>query len=87
MQHNPYEIDQPWRHRQRRRHLRPPQATVRATDFCQLLEDAIALPDLLLAAAPDGCGHLRRDISHALMRLVTDGSHASTPSDPLDSDI
>eukprot|EP00955_Chlamydomonas_euryale_P080983 363511-Chlamydomonas_euryale.AAC.6 len=41
---------------------------------CQLLIDAIALPDLLLvaaaAAAPDGRGHLRRDIGNALDALA-----------------
>eukprot|EP00955_Chlamydomonas_euryale_P010987 118474-Chlamydomonas_euryale.AAC.1 len=39
--------------------LRPKPQTLR-----QLLKDIIALPDLLLAAAaaPDGRGHLRRDI-------------------------
>eukprot|EP00955_Chlamydomonas_euryale_P060121 357617-Chlamydomonas_euryale.AAC.2 len=44
----------------------------KATDFCQLLEDAIAFPDLLAAAAaataPDG--HLRHDISNALDALA-----------------
>eukprot|EP00955_Chlamydomonas_euryale_P018587 198406-Chlamydomonas_euryale.AAC.1 len=45
-------------------------AAFKATDFCQLLKDAIALPNLLLsaaaAAAPDGRGHLHRDIGNAL---------------------
>eukprot|EP00955_Chlamydomonas_euryale_P070562 360783-Chlamydomonas_euryale.AAC.10 len=43
-----------------------PTRAFKTTDFCQLLKDAIALPDLVLAvaaaAAPDGRGHLRRDI-------------------------
>eukprot|EP00955_Chlamydomonas_euryale_P091017 364589-Chlamydomonas_euryale.AAC.11 len=46
-----------------------PTLEFKATDFCQLLKNAIALPDLLLvaaaAAAPDGRGHLRRDIACA----------------------
>eukprot|EP00955_Chlamydomonas_euryale_P101916 365381-Chlamydomonas_euryale.AAC.4 len=51
-----------------------PTLAFKATDFCQLLKDAIALPDLLLvaatAAAPDSCGHLRRDIRNALDALA-----------------
>eukprot|EP00955_Chlamydomonas_euryale_P056303 356375-Chlamydomonas_euryale.AAC.20 len=43
-----------------------PLLAFKATDFCHLLKDSIALPDLLLAAAtaatPDGRSHLRRDI-------------------------
>eukprot|EP00955_Chlamydomonas_euryale_P060772 357816-Chlamydomonas_euryale.AAC.5 len=47
-----------------------PTLAFKATDFCQLLKDTIALPDLLLtaaaaAAAPDGRGHLRRSTSEA----------------------
>eukprot|EP00955_Chlamydomonas_euryale_P052973 355342-Chlamydomonas_euryale.AAC.5 len=42
--------------------------------LCQLLKDAIALPDLLLAAAPAaasaGRGHLRRDMGNALHALA-----------------
>eukprot|EP00955_Chlamydomonas_euryale_P029603 311829-Chlamydomonas_euryale.AAC.4 len=60
-----------------------PTLAFKATDFRQMLEDAIALPDFLLAAAaaaaPDG--HLRRDIVNA---LDARGSTASTPSDLLD---
>eukprot|EP00955_Chlamydomonas_euryale_P052211 355090-Chlamydomonas_euryale.AAC.3 len=51
-----------------------PTLAFKATDFCRLLKDAIALPDLLLAvAAPDGRGHLRRDIGNALDALARGG--------------
>eukprot|EP00955_Chlamydomonas_euryale_P063405 358651-Chlamydomonas_euryale.AAC.5 len=64
MQHNPYEIRQPGR---------PPGGLYRARQcassfFCPPLH-AIALPDLLLAAAvaaaPDSRGRLRRGIGNA----------------------
>eukprot|EP00955_Chlamydomonas_euryale_P111325 366055-Chlamydomonas_euryale.AAC.22 len=64
-----------------------PTLAIKATDFCQFLEDAIALPDLLLAAAaaaaPDG--HLRRDISYApdaLAREWVDCLDAFRPAGP-----
>eukprot|EP00955_Chlamydomonas_euryale_P054325 355789-Chlamydomonas_euryale.AAC.1 len=51
-----------------------PTLALNATDFCQRLKDALALPDLLLAAAvaaaPDGRGHLRCDIGNALDALA-----------------
>eukprot|EP00955_Chlamydomonas_euryale_P106222 365690-Chlamydomonas_euryale.AAC.4 len=51
-----------------------PTRAFKATDFCQFLKDAIALPDLVLAAAaaaaPDGRGHLRRSIGNALHALA-----------------
>eukprot|EP00955_Chlamydomonas_euryale_P039983 351563-Chlamydomonas_euryale.AAC.4 len=49
-----------------------PTVAFKATDFCQLLKDAIALPDVLLAAAaaPNGRGHFRRDISNASHALA-----------------
>eukprot|EP00955_Chlamydomonas_euryale_P043240 352541-Chlamydomonas_euryale.AAC.4 len=51
-----------------------PALAFKATDFYRLLKDAIALPNLLLAAAaaaaPDGCGFLRRDIGNALDALA-----------------
>eukprot|EP00955_Chlamydomonas_euryale_P050898 354692-Chlamydomonas_euryale.AAC.4 len=49
-----------------------PTRVFKATDFCQLLKDAIALSDIVLAAAaaPDGRGHLRRDIGNALDALA-----------------
>eukprot|EP00955_Chlamydomonas_euryale_P061760 358164-Chlamydomonas_euryale.AAC.6 len=51
-----------------------PTLAFKATDFCQLLKDTITLPDLLLAAAaaaaPDGHGHLRRDIGNAFDALA-----------------
>eukprot|EP00955_Chlamydomonas_euryale_P092064 364676-Chlamydomonas_euryale.AAC.7 len=90
MQHNPYEIGQPWR---------PPGGLYRARHcassfFClplrskpqKRLEDAIALPDLPLAAAaaaaPDGRGYSRHDIGNALdARAGGWGSTALTPSD------
>eukprot|EP00955_Chlamydomonas_euryale_P047638 353751-Chlamydomonas_euryale.AAC.8 len=50
-----------------------PTLAFKATDFCQLLEDAIPLPDLLLAAAaadaPDG--HLRNCASLPTLRCCT----------------
>eukprot|EP00955_Chlamydomonas_euryale_P084348 363953-Chlamydomonas_euryale.AAC.8 len=65
-----------------------PILAFKATDFCQLLKDAIVLPDLLLAAAAaaarDARGSLRRDISNALVALACCRSTASMPSDPLD---
>eukprot|EP00955_Chlamydomonas_euryale_P107733 365798-Chlamydomonas_euryale.AAC.2 len=68
-----------------------PTLAFKATDFCQLLTDVFAFPDLLLAAdaasAPDGRGHLRRDIGNALDALeLAGGSTASMPSDPLNSE-
>eukprot|EP00955_Chlamydomonas_euryale_P071113 360965-Chlamydomonas_euryale.AAC.1 len=51
-----------------------PTLAFKATDFCQLLKDAFAFPDLLLAAAaaaaPDGRRHLRRNIDNALDALA-----------------
>eukprot|EP00955_Chlamydomonas_euryale_P040808 351814-Chlamydomonas_euryale.AAC.2 len=49
-----------------------PTLAFKATDFCQLLKNIIAFPDLLLAAAAatDGRGHLRRDMSSALDALA-----------------
>eukprot|EP00955_Chlamydomonas_euryale_P017213 183957-Chlamydomonas_euryale.AAC.1 len=51
-----------------------PTLAFKAADFCQLLKDAIALPDLLLAAAaataPNGRGHLCRNICNALDALA-----------------
>eukprot|EP00955_Chlamydomonas_euryale_P081785 363626-Chlamydomonas_euryale.AAC.5 len=51
-----------------------PTLAFNATDFGHLRKDAIALPDLLLAAAaaaaPDGRGNLRWDIRNALDALV-----------------
>eukprot|EP00955_Chlamydomonas_euryale_P107324 365758-Chlamydomonas_euryale.AAC.5 len=51
-----------------------PTLGIKATDVCQLFKDAIALPDLLLAAAatatPDGRGQLRWDIGNALDALA-----------------
>eukprot|EP00955_Chlamydomonas_euryale_P056880 356593-Chlamydomonas_euryale.AAC.3 len=59
-----------------------PTLAFKATDFCRL-KDAIALPDLLLAAAaaPDGRGHLRCDIGNALDVLAC-GWHCLDASRP-----
>eukprot|EP00955_Chlamydomonas_euryale_P109777 365953-Chlamydomonas_euryale.AAC.5 len=77
MQHNPYEIGQPWRPpgglyramQYASRFFCPPLRSHKATDFRQLLKGSIELPDLLLvaaaAAAPDGRSHLRRNIGNA----------------------
>eukprot|EP00955_Chlamydomonas_euryale_P101193 365328-Chlamydomonas_euryale.AAC.9 len=71
-----------------------PILALKAIDFCLLHKNAIALPDLLLAAAaaaaPDGRGHLRRDIRNALDVLAcgwVDCLDASDPLDPLNPEI
>eukprot|EP00955_Chlamydomonas_euryale_P014028 151325-Chlamydomonas_euryale.AAC.7 len=77
MQHNPYEIGQPWRPpgglylaRQCGSSFVCPPLRSRPQTFVNLLK----MPNLLLAAAaaavPDGHGHLSHDISNALDALA-----------------
>eukprot|EP00955_Chlamydomonas_euryale_P103635 365509-Chlamydomonas_euryale.AAC.34 len=58
-----------------------PSLPFQATDFGQLLKDAIAVPDLRLAAAAVTCVATSVML---LIRLLAGGSTASTPSNPLD---
>eukprot|EP00955_Chlamydomonas_euryale_P061178 357931-Chlamydomonas_euryale.AAC.3 len=72
-QHNSYKIGQPWRHWQRRQHLRPPHVCVWRHDTSSqrvLLVRFEGFDPRGRARPPLEPGLLRRDIGHALDALA-----------------